>query len=251
MGAGAPILILQHIACEPPAAYEDELLARGLELRRVRLDEGERLPSWRSFAAIVAMGGPMGTYDESDHPWLRTEKRFIADAVRAGKPYWGVCLGAQLLAVSLGGRVAPGPSPEVGIGAVRLTREARRDPVFAFAPPAFEALHWHGDTYTLPPRAVRLACTAQYEQQAFVLRRAYGLQFHLEVTRALARQWLRVPSYVESLELAMGAGAAPGLLEQLDRASTGAIALARLLFARWLEEVVGLRAGAGHSSAPG
>ncbi len=239
MGAQAPILILQHIVCEPPAAYEDELLERGLQLRRVRLDEGDRLPDWRRFAGIVAMGGPMGAYDEAAHPWLHAEKRLIADAVHAGTPYWGVCLGAQLLAASLGASVTPGPRPEVGVGPVQLTDGAAHDPVFTAAPGAFDALHWHGDTYVLPPGAVRLACSSQYEQQAFAFRRAYGLQFHLEVTPALARQWIGVPAYAESLERVMGEGAACLLLGQLDRASSSAIALARQLFGRWLDEVVG------------
>ena len=58
------LLVLQHIACEPPAAYEDELLAWGARVHRVELDQGEPLPDWRAFAGIVAMGGPMGAYDD-------------------------------------------------------------------------------------------------------------------------------------------------------------------------------------------
>ena len=240
MASDAEILILQHIACEPPGAYEDELVERGLALHRVRLDEGEELPDWRPFAGIVAMGGPMGAYDEAIHPWLGTEKRFIAGAVRAGTPYWGVCLGAQLLAASLGGLVTPGALPEVGVGRVQLTDSAASDPVFASAPQAFEALHWHGDTYELPPGAVRLAFSRQYEQQAFVFDRAYALQFHLEVTPALAHEWIQVPTYVHSLEQVMGAGASAQLLERLARTSSSAIPLARELFGRWLEHVVGV-----------
>src|SRR5437764_15151975 len=109
------LLIIQHIACEPPGAYEDELRARGAQLHRVEIDAGQGLPDWRPFDGIVAMGGPMGTYDEAAHPWLVAEKRMIAEAVRSGAPYWGVCLGAQLLAASLGARVRPGPRPEVGV----------------------------------------------------------------------------------------------------------------------------------------
>ena len=142
MAISAPFLVLQHVACEPPAAYEDELLDRGLSLERVQLDRGDRLPDWRRFAAIIAMGGPMGAYDEGGHPWLTSEKRLISDAVRSGKPYWGVCLGAQLLAASLGARVAPGPSPEIGIEQITLSDGAADDPVFAGAPPVFEALSW-------------------------------------------------------------------------------------------------------------
>lgn len=243
MASDAAILVLQHIACEPPAAYEDELVDRGLTLHRVQLDEGEELPSSAEFAAIVAMGGPMGTYDEASFPWLAAEKRFIADAVRAGTPYWGVCLGAQLLAASLGAEVGPGALPEVGVGRVQLTDGAATDPVFASAPAVFEALHWHGDTYELPSGAIRLARSSQYEQQAFVFRRAYGLQFHLEVTAALAQEWLEVPAYLDSLERVIGAGQASVLLERVASASSSATSLARTLFGRWLDEVLGASAG--------
>ena len=101
----SPLLALQHIACEPPAAFEDELRARGLDLVRVELDEGEALPDWREFTAIVVMGGPMGAYDEEAHPWLGPEKRMLREAVRTDVPVWGVCLGAQVLAAALGARV--------------------------------------------------------------------------------------------------------------------------------------------------
>jgi GMP synthase (glutamine-hydrolysing) len=234
-----PLLVLQHVGCEPPAAYEQELLERGLALHRVRLDLGEELPDWRAHSAIVAMGGPMGAYDDALHPWLGAEKRLIAEAVRAGKPFWGVCLGAQLLAASLGASVAPGPLPEVGVLAVELVDAAAEDPVFAGAPPSFHAFHWHGDTYELPPGAVRLARSQLYEQQAFVFANAYALQFHLEVTTALVAEWGEVPAYADSLERLPGV-ALPGLLEQLARVQPTAIPLARELFAHWLVRVVGV-----------
>ncbi len=129
----APVLALQHIACEPPAAYEDELRATGLELVRVELDEGDELPDWRGFGAVVVMGGPMGAYEEREHPWLVAEKRLLREAVEAGVPVWGVCLGAQLLASALGARVYRGDTPEVGVLPVELTPDATGDPVFADA----------------------------------------------------------------------------------------------------------------------
>ena len=89
--------------------FEDVLLERDAELHRVELDEGESVPDWRGFDAIVAMGGPMSVNDDAELPWLADEKRVIGEAVRGGKPYWGVCLGVQLLAASLGARVYPGP----------------------------------------------------------------------------------------------------------------------------------------------
>src|SRR5207245_10691966 len=104
-------------ACEPPGACEDELIARRIEFERVELDETRSLPDWREFAAIVAMGGPMGANDDAELAWLADERRLIADAVGAGRSYWGVCLGAQLLAASLGRRVYTGQLPGVGVRA--------------------------------------------------------------------------------------------------------------------------------------
>lgn len=232
------VLVLQHIACEPAAAYADELLSRGLSLHSIHLDEGEELPDWRTYGAILAMGGPMGAYDEALHPWLGPEKRLIAEAVTAGKPFWGVCLGAQLLAASVGAKVAPGPLPEVGVLPVELTDQAARDPVFSIAPPTFPALHWHGDTYDLPEGAVQLARSQQYEQQAFVFRNAYALQFHLEVDSALVTEWGQVPAYADSLARLPHINDISQLVGQVADTESRSLPLARKLFGRWLDHVV-------------
>jgi GMP synthase-like glutamine amidotransferase len=229
-----PILVLQHAGCEPPAAYEDELVAQKIAFQRIRLDQGEELPDWHAYAGILAMGGAMGVNDDAVYPWLAGEKRLIGEAVRAGLPYWGVCLGAQLLAASLGARVAPGPRPELGWGAVELTAGADSDPVFAGAPASFATLHWHGDTYELPAGAVQLARSQLYQQQAFVLGRAYALQFHLEVDSALAGEWMRTPAFAEELRELEGADAAAALLAQMRSDERESLALARELFSRWL-----------------
>jgi GMP synthase-like glutamine amidotransferase len=233
------ILVLQHAGCEPPGVYEDELDERGIAIERVLLDEAGELPDWRAFEAIVVMGGAMGAEDHQEHPWLIPEKRLIAEAVSAGKPYWGVCLGAQLLAASLGARVHHGPRPELGVLAVQLTDAAAQDPVFAIAPPEFPTLQWHGDTYELPAGAVQLARSQAYEQQAFVLGRAYALQFHLEVDTALAQEWMRIPAYVAELEELAGPGAPVGMVEQVRTHEAESVPLARALFGRWLERIVG------------
>ena len=188
------ILVLQHIACEPPGIYEDVLRAHGAELLRVEMDEGEPLPELGGFDAIVAMGGPMSVNDEAEQPWLVDEKRLIAEAVRGGTPYWGVCLGVQLLAASLGARVYAGAEPEVGLLPVFLTDAARVDPVFAGLPDELLTLQWHGDTFDLPDGAVLLAGSPLFPHQAFrVGAAAYGVQFHIEVSPDLAREWARRP----------------------------------------------------------
>jgi GMP synthase-like glutamine amidotransferase len=237
---GARLLVLQHIACEPPAAYEDEMRAWGVELHRVEVDAGDPLPDWREFVGIVAMGGPMGAYENERLPWLTVEKQLIADAVHHDCPYWGVCLGSQLLASSLGARVYQGPAAEVGVLPVFTTAAAADDPVFAEAPSEFEALQWHGDTFELPGGAVQLARSDAYEQQAFVFKRAYALQFHIEVDAALATEWGDVPAYAQSLTELLGPGALATIVEQVRGSEGASTGLARCLFRRWLERVVGL-----------
>ena len=248
---GPNLLVLQHIACEPPGAYEDELLDRGGRLRRVMVDRGEPLPDWRMFDGIIAMGGPMGAYEDDRLPWLRDEKQLIADAVYEGMPVWGVCLGAQLLAASLGADVPPGPSPEVGVLPVYRTAAGAADPVFSALPDEFHALQWHADTFALPAGGVQLARSDAYEQQAFAVGRAYGLQFHIEVGTGLAAEWGQVPAYAESLEALMGERALPRLLDRIAAAEDEMTSLARRLFAAWLERVVGTRPLEAQEAAPG
>jgi len=231
------VLVLQHIACEPPGVYEDVLRERGAELIRVELDEGDRIPETR-VDAIVAMGGPMSVNDEATLPWLVEEKRVVASAVRAGTPYWGVCLGVQLLASSLGARVYQGHEPEVGLLPVELTEEAAIDPVFAEAPAQLVTLQWHGDTFDLPQGAVLLAGSPAYPNQAFRYANAYGVQFHLEVSTEMAREWAGVPAYAASLERALGAGEAADFVARIEARSQEMLSHGRALFERWLDLVV-------------
>jgi GMP synthase-like glutamine amidotransferase len=141
-----------------------------------------------AIAGLVVMGGPMGVHD--DLPWLAPERALLRAAVEAGHPVLGVCLGAQQLAAALGAKVVAGPAPECGMGEVHLTPAALSDPVFGAAPTPLPCVHWHRDTFTLPDGAVRLAGNEAYENQAFrVGARAYGLQFHVEVTGSLVAHW--------------------------------------------------------------
>jgi GMP synthase (glutamine-hydrolysing) len=232
------VLVLQHIACEPPGVYEDVLTERGADIVRAELDEGAGLPDWREFDAIVAMGGPMSVNDEDEHPWLRSEKRTIGDAVRAGLPFWGACLGVQLLAASLGASVYAGPEPEVGLLEVTLTEDGRLDPVLAGLPPTLTTLQWHGDTFEVPSGAVLLAGSPTYPNQAFRYGRAYGVQFHMEVSREMALAWADVPTYAAALERALGDGAVGRLVDDLDRSAPTMLEHGRRMFGAWLDVAV-------------
>jgi GMP synthase (glutamine-hydrolysing) len=190
--AGAPWFVLQHVAFEGPGAIGDVLCRSGHSQRVVRIDQGEPVPSAESvggMAGLVVMGGPMSVNDE-ELAWLHDERRLLRAAVDAGLPVLGICLGAQQLAAALGGVVAPGPEPEIGVGEVHLGPAALHDPVLGPAGSPLACMHWHGDTFTLPDGAVLLASNDAYPHQAFRFgERAYGFQFHIEVTANLIGHW--------------------------------------------------------------
>ncbi len=161
----------------------------------VRIDLGEDLPEVRSIAGLAVLGGPMGVHDSEEHPWLIPERSLLAAAVDAGLPVLGVCLGAQQLALALGAEVTTAAVAEVGPGEVELTPAGRLDPVFGpeyggLSTTAVPCVHWHRDTFSLPPDSVHLAATRLVPHQAFRMGdRVYGLQFHVETDTGLASAW--------------------------------------------------------------
>jgi len=234
------VLVLQHIACEPPGVYEDVLRERVARITRVELDEGQPIPD-RSFDAIVVMGGPMSVNDEDEHPWLGDEKRLIAAAVDGAVPVWGACLGVQLLASSLGAKVYAGSEPEVGLLPVSLTADGRADPVLGSLPSEVITLQWHGDTFDLPVGATLLASSPAYPNQAFRVRNAYGVQFHLEVTPPMADEWSKVPAYREYAERILGPGSLPRLLDEFESKASELMDHGRRMFEAWFDTIVGAR----------
>ncbi len=215
------------------------LVDRSVEIVRVELDEGQARPDWHDFDLMVVMGGPMGAYETATHPWMAGEIASMGDAARSGHPVWGVCLGAQLLAAGLGARVYPGPAPEVGVLPVTRSDASRVDPVFCVLDRKAHTLQWHGDTFDLPSGAELLASSPAYPHQAFRFQRSYGLQFHLEVSRSMAAEWARVPAYEAALDRVLGPGSWPALERDLDARVDEMGQLARNLFGRWLDQVVG------------
>jgi GMP synthase-like glutamine amidotransferase len=183
-------LIVQHLEPEAPYAIGDALDDAGVVTDLRRIYDGEPLPSdLADVDGLVVMGGPMSASSDEGFPTRRAELSLLDDALSRGLPTLGVCLGAQLLALAAGGAVHPGPTgPEIGWAPVSLTDQAGEDPLLAGLPSTLTVLHWHGDTFDLPPGAIHLAANSRYRNQAFRSGpRAWGLQFHLEVDhRAVA-----------------------------------------------------------------
>ncbi|WP_043586996.1 type 1 glutamine amidotransferase [Geminisphaera colitermitum] len=188
----------QHVPFEGLGLIEPWLRARGHRLTVTRFYAGE-LPDLAASACdwLIVMGGPMNIYQYRDHPWLRDEKRAIRARIDAGARVFGVCLGAQLIADVLGGRVYQNHEREIGWFPVRAadTGKGTAPHPLSFPPGESLVFHWHGDTFDLPPGAVLLASNEACRNQAFALSlpgdgnaRVLGLQFHLEMDEpAVAR----------------------------------------------------------------
>lgn len=182
--------ILQHVPFEGPGSAAEWLRGRRAAVGVTAFHEpAPTLPRVEDIDLLIVLGGPMSVNDERIHPWLRAEKRFIREAMLRGTPVLGICLGAQLMASSLGAQVYPNREKEIGWFPVRA--EPAEATAFVF-PPALTAFHWHGETFDLPPGAVRLATSEACRNQAFqVGARAIGLQFHLETTPESVEQLLK------------------------------------------------------------
>lgn len=186
------VLILKNIASEGPGTIKGFLEERKLPYRVVELGEGGPVPSLDGFGALVVMGGPMAIYEAEKYAFLREEFKAIEEALKKEIKIFGVCLGAQAVAHVLGARVYKGPKEEIGWLDIELTEEGLKDPAMRSLTPRLRVFHWHSDTFDLPERAVRLARSELYENQAFSYgENVYGLQFHIEVTPEMISEWFR------------------------------------------------------------
>jgi GMP synthase (glutamine-hydrolysing) len=165
------------------------LEAHGLSLEYADLYRPDaKLPEVEDAAGLIFLGGPMSVNDPL--PYLKHETDAIVQAVERKQPVLGICLGSQLIARALGGRVYPNQRKEIGWFDIHLTEAASSDQLFSGMNPSETVFQWHGETFDLPARAARLASSEACANQAFRLgSNVYGLQFHLEVTPAMIADW--------------------------------------------------------------
>lgn len=177
------IHFLQHVPYEGLGCIRNWIDHKGHEVSCTRLYAADPLPHPDHVDFLIIMGGPMGIYDEADYPWLKPEKTFIQLMIESGKPILGICLGAQLLADTLGAKVYPNRQKEIGWFPVTRTETAAASKLGNVLPDSLEAFHWHGDTFDLPQGAIHLSRSADCENQAFVMDdQLVGLQYHMEMT---------------------------------------------------------------------
>lgn len=177
------IHFLQHVTFERPGYLQAWAEGHGFSLTGTKLFEDEGLPGLSAFDCLIIMGGPMSVNDEFIYPWLKSEKSFIHSAIYAGKHVIGICLGAQLIANTLGARVFACDKKEIGWFPVYKTDEGKNSSLLNVIPDILDVMHWHGETFDLPRGAVNLMRTEICENQAFIYgEKVLGLQFHMEFT---------------------------------------------------------------------
>lgn len=232
------ILVLQHERVEHPGSFRRFLAEDGHAWVPVELDAGEPLPGLDGFDALWVMGGPMDVWEEDVHPWLREEKAFIREAVAGrGLPFLGVCLGHQLLAEALGGRVGRAARPEVGVMPVELTADGADGTLFDGLPESFDCLQWHGAEVTALPEgagclAASPACAVQAMQWG---PRAVSVQFHVEIETETVDAWAAIPAYAAALDRALGPDGADRLRADCMARMDAFQARAERLYINWLQ----------------
>lgn len=226
-----PVAIFRHAPGEGPGYFATFLDGRSVPWTLIKIDAGVAVPeSVEPYSGLCFMGGPMSVSD--DLPWLPPAFALVCRAVDRGIPVIGHCLGGQLVSKALGGTVTRNPVKELGWGKV-----SRDD-----TPPAtewlgdldeFEAFHWHGETFSIPPGAIRLLKSEFCANQAFVMGPHLGMQCHVEMTEAMIRLWNE--QWAEE-------HAAPGpsvqrpeeMYERIDERIAAMRVAADHLYARWL-----------------
>lgn len=200
------VLALNHGLLERAEVFGDVVREHGHELIEWDLPTQGR-PA-EDADAVMLFGGAANVGEEDKYPWLEDQYALLRGWVGAGTPVLAICLGAQTLAHTAGGRVARAPEPQVGFREVTLTEDGAQDPVIGVLPPRFEALFSNSYAFEVPPGAVEVA-TSPGRSQGFRLGDlAWGLQFHPEVRREQVLAWWGSRSWLPK--------PLPELTEELD-----------------------------------
>ena len=186
------VLVVEHQESCPPHLVGTWLAEAGCTLEVCRPYDGDALPALTAYDAVVVLGGEMSANDDDTVAWLGPLKAGIRDAVAAGTPLLGICLGHQVIAAALGGTVERNPRGQiVGLQPVGWSADAADDDWVGARTSAEVAIHWNNDVVVaLPDGAVVLARTPGGEVQAARFGpRAWGIQAHPEADTGIVTRW--------------------------------------------------------------
>lgn len=229
-----PIAIFRHAPAEGPGHFSEFLEGGNLPWRLIAIDAGDPLPaSPEAFSGLVFMGGPMSVND--DLPWIPPVLELIRQAVATDIPVLGHCLGGQLIAKALGGEVGPNPVKEIGWGEVAVVDSPQARHWFGDIT-AFQAFHWHGETFSIPPGATRVLESDYCPNQAFVLAdRHLGMQCHVEMTREMIDAWCGVGADEIRVADSPAVQTPERMLAEADSRLAPMTAVADRLYWRWIQ----------------
>lgn len=185
-------LAIVHQPDAGPGVFAEEMEDRGVQLEEWRLSERGTGPPREiaDYDAVLTFGGAMHADQEDRHPWLRFEKDFLAAMLDDRMPILAVCLGTQVLTEAAGGEARRASEPEIGWLEVEVTDEGAADPVIGPLAPTFTGLQWHSYEAVPPDGAALLARSPVCPQAYRIGDRAWGIQFHAEVTAADLGHWI-------------------------------------------------------------
>jgi GMP synthase-like glutamine amidotransferase len=186
------VLAIVHQPDAGPGVFAEEMRERGVEMEEWTLSERGSAPPREiaEYDAVLTFGGAMHADQEDRHPWLRFEKDFLAAMLDDRMPLLAVCLGTQVLADAAGGEARRASEPEIGWFEIEVTDEGAADPVIGSLAPSFTGFQWHSYEALPPDGAAILARTPVCPQAYRIGERAWGIQFHAEVTAADVDHWI-------------------------------------------------------------
>lgn len=200
------ILVCQHVPYEILGTLNPLLKEAGFRIRYINFGRDPlATPSVDGYYGLIILGGPMCVDQTKDHPFLSHEIKMIQEAFYHNIPVLGICLGAQLIAKTLGAKVSPNKEKEIGWYDISLTEAGKKDKLLCHLAETEKIFQWHGDAFEMPKDAVHLASSPTCEGQAFRFGdKVYAFQFHLEVDEAMILRWLKVSPHLKELSALRG-----------------------------------------------
>ena len=239
MSHNPKILVFKHMSCQNPGIFRDYASNRKVQFEEIDLYRGDSIPDIRNFDALWVMGGSMDVWQEDEFPWLKQEKMAIRKAHEQGMPFFGICLGHQLLADALGGAATPSKQVEIGAFPIQPTSEGAEHALLDGIPLNVRWANVHTVEVTTPPEnATILAKSHACANHAMAVgNHAYSVQFHPEVCKFTMSGWLSIPGIVPKITDLLGEQGFHEFVQAIEINRTHTEKAAARLFDNWLSLV--------------